>query len=1494
MSDNPFNILGLPAPRGSSPTLPIAQQPDLNEVFAQPNLEEIFAPPKPIYSRIPLVDHFTKGFKHGFGEGISEESKKWMRDVGVLGPVEKRQQSLMQDFTERYLLGAAEGGYFGFRALSGVVYGVSEAMTGGAGVPRDMTPAALWEAFPAGHLTGAPRNVPTRRPSPAMERLLPRSTPPALDLDLAAELGVFGRTPDEMARQALMPERGEPTRPLSAEPIARGEPIAPPDAHSVARQYDPETFAIYDDLAAQKEQYRTWLDEVAAQRATEPTAVALQREIDTILGKVRGVEARLTGRASRRLEEVRDTLDLYLREETAQMALLRRELVKADEGMRDLAPQVSEAYREARKLIPEDKPVETPTVEPAKVIEFPRIDAELKAAGWMDEAVKDMSPQEKQLALQQSQPVREIQSLAQRSLSIARDTEQRLVAAGRPLEEARVSSSLIAAHYEARAARFEGALGTARDLYEAEAPRVVGATGSQRGRLLLRQGRNTIQLMEKSDASTFIHETAHNWLEELRRDAVHEAAPEGLKADLATVKEWLGVEEDAFGRAQHEKFARGFERYLMEGQAPSSRLAQVFEKFKEWLTSIYQSVARLRAPITDDIRGVYDRLLSTPSREPVIVAERPGSRTWAEDAMASVRETPAAEAAAKADQIAEQRERVTAQLKEAMNERRREARRGPERVKVADERGSERKPDFARETFDATDDDLGTGRTSTASKSEAPRTATDKFEPGDKALIDKAGNIRIENLMVGDDVAEAIRQAAGEKTGFIESRRGVLSDPETIKLAEEIGVDPSKIDRWAVAEAWTAEQIVFARRLLRQSATNVRAAAQRVETSVTEESLIEYAMARERHMMIQERVSAVTAEAGRAMRAFRALDGENDVKKIATLLQRETGRTPAQLRREARLINTLDTSAQVNKVMSRMRDPTWGDMFVEAWINSLVSGPYTHIVNVATSAGVMLGAPLEAGAAAAVGRLFQAVGRERGATFGEVVDRFHGMGQGSVDGMKALGAILWDEGKIPMQRSIDSRPMQAIPSTTVNIAGIPIRLGGAQVRLPGRFLAAEDEFFKAIAWQQEINVSARRIAISEGHTGDALSSRINNLRDNPTDSMRAAAERFAEYQTFQQPLGRYGQNILNFANAHPLIRLILPFVRTPINLLKYSIERGPLGFASAEAWANMSGRNGAVLRDQQIGRMVVGNMVALGVGYLAYNGLVSGGGPDRVEEQITLREVGEQPYSFKVGDLWVSYRRFDPFSTVVGLAADMTDLARYGLSGVDRFGKDVDAERFQAMALTAIWRNIGDKMSLRGVTGVARALTEPTQYGQSFINGLVGSFIPGAVSQPARILDEYDREARTAWDTIKSRVPYIRQDNFSKRTRWGEPLESVEWGPSQIRAVNEDPVNQTMLQLGINVGQPNREIGGVELSGQQYDDYVRISGRMAKGMLDELVSPEFRTMPAGVQVEVIEGIVKQSRAMARAAIGMQSMGTDNDLIEKGMELRTKFLNTGQR
>lgn len=138
-----------------------------------------------------------------------------------------------------------------------------------------------------------------------------------------------------------------------------------------------------------------------------------------------------------------------------------------------------------------------------------------------------------------------------------------------------------------------------------------------RGRILMEQNQPfRIELFQARNLSTLLHELSHQWLEELRADAESPDAPEQVKADWQAAQDWFAanghaVTDGVIPVEAHEMWARGGERYLMEGKSPSSALTRLFETFRGWLLNIYKTVDALRAPITPEIREVFDRLLAS-------------------------------------------------------------------------------------------------------------------------------------------------------------------------------------------------------------------------------------------------------------------------------------------------------------------------------------------------------------------------------------------------------------------------------------------------------------------------------------------------------------------------------------------------------------------------------------------------------------------------------------------------------------------------------------------------------------------------------------------------------------------------------------------------------------------------------------------------------------------------------------------------------------------
>ncbi len=136
----------------------------------------------------------------------------------------------------------------------------------------------------------------------------------------------------------------------------------------------------------------------------------------------------------------------------------------------------------------------------------------------------------------------------------------------------------------------------------------------RRGSIQFSGDQQIVTLLATADKSTFLHEMGHRYLEALISDAQLPTASERVKADLAIIMGWMNVGSvNEIGVAQHEMWAETFERYLMEGRAPSVELRGAFQRFRAWLTSIYNSVRRSlpNAALNDDIRAVMDRLLAT-------------------------------------------------------------------------------------------------------------------------------------------------------------------------------------------------------------------------------------------------------------------------------------------------------------------------------------------------------------------------------------------------------------------------------------------------------------------------------------------------------------------------------------------------------------------------------------------------------------------------------------------------------------------------------------------------------------------------------------------------------------------------------------------------------------------------------------------------------------------------------------------------------------------
>ena len=121
----------------------------------------------------------------------------------------------------------------------------------------------------------------------------------------------------------------------------------------------------------------------------------------------------------------------------------------------------------------------------------------------------------------------------------------------------------------------------------------------------------TIQLLKDADYSTLPHELAHYWLDNMWSFYRSGKASEAYSNNFNAVLDWLGVDTERqtyFTRAQQEKFANGYVKYLKNGYAPTGLIQGAFEDYDKWLQNLYNGARKLKVKLTPEIIEFFDTM----------------------------------------------------------------------------------------------------------------------------------------------------------------------------------------------------------------------------------------------------------------------------------------------------------------------------------------------------------------------------------------------------------------------------------------------------------------------------------------------------------------------------------------------------------------------------------------------------------------------------------------------------------------------------------------------------------------------------------------------------------------------------------------------------------------------------------------------------------------------------------------------------------------------
>lgn len=677
------------------------------------------------------------------------------------------------------------------------------------------------------------------------------------------------------------------------------------------------------------------------------------------------------------------------------------------------------------------------------------------------------------------------------------------------------------------------------------------------------------------------------------------------------------------------------------------------------------------------------------------------------------------------------------------------------------------------------------------------------------ARIDSSDSIKA----VVRDMAEAF------KPEIQQAQRGVRTNVETRLSAGKIDAFKTLMGERRIAIPSAEEQLAL-RQLWVSSGEKTLELARIADETKTEEALFALRKMMAIHGAVQREVMGIRTETARALQQW-AIPAGSDAMRLRALqgVLDSTGGLDVTADIAAKLASLQGKEGAEHALDAFVRKSaraTTMDAVREYWINALLSGPKTHLVNTMSNSMVIAQSLVER---AVAGRIADVSGSIDGIRIGEATAMMMGIKQALPDAWR-FAKRSWIEGgttgryvsinktELPRTRTLSREVMGNTSNPRFNAimnrpaVGAFIDMIGSVVSVPGRSLAAADEFFKTINYRAELWAVAFRQASEEVERGilpqAKFKERIADIIINTPDDVKLRAQDFAEYNTFTNDPGPFVKSIMRLRQQWPATQFILPFVQTPSNILRYTMERTPLAPITSKFRANYAA--GGARRQLALAQMSVGTAVMLSVYDLTLNGQVTGSGPTNWRHRQALQRTGWQPYSVKVGGRYYAYNRLDPIGLYVGMAADFGEFMMNTDESVDAEWE----EAFAAMAFSAA-DNFMSRVYMRGFADFMDATlsTGNTSMRERYLTSLASSFIPTGVAEITKTMDPQAKYTHDLISKFKSRLPGASKDIPPRLDFWGREI-SFQSGlgaaydavsPIYSRKEKPEPIDKELLRL---------------------------------------------------------------------------------------------------
>ena len=377
--------------------------------------------------------------------------------------------------------------------------------------------------------------------------------------------------------------------------------------------------------------------------------------------------------------------------------------------------------------------------------------------------------------------------------------------------------------------------------------------------------------------------------------------------------------------------------------------------------------------------------------------------------------------------------------------------------------------------------------------------------------------------------------------------------------------------------------------------------------------------------------------------------------------------------------------------------------------------------------------------------------------------------------------------------------------------------------------------------------------------------------------------------------------ISRFAKTNAVTEIIveglLPYKKTPINIIKRGVEYSPIGLVKTLSKGIYDLKQGNITTTQFIDGLasgLTGTGICIVGALLASLGVVKGGFDD--EEKWFRKLNGEQEYSIQIGNFsytidWATPASIPLFLGVAIAEYDANEDADI-LSSIWDFGM----ASFEPLLNLSLLSGLEDAIAAVSYADDGEKITS---FLGTTMESYFAQFLPTVFGKTANLFDDTRRTTyidktsnvpaviQEAWNKVVAKIPIANQTRAEYIDAWGETQYTGNFlqrfiqqfaSPGYASTINVDDTSQELMRIykqtgesGVFPSTPRKyfTVKGMrrDLSKEEYFDYATFKGQTQADLVDEAIhSEQYSALTDEQKVEVIKDIYSYSGALAKCQL----------------------------